>query len=143
MGKYLDLARRAVDTGQTAAIHTENTLRNKRIKRNKPSVPAETGYEINELNEISPPAGREATSSADLLPEDWDAETLRLIEWFKTATPPVERFELCSGVTVFDPARWWRSIAGDIGCGPTGPRALYGAVQGDLKKLHDMICSEG
>ena len=74
--------------------------------------------------------------------EDWDAETLRLIDWFKTATPPAERFELCSGVTILDPARWWLSIEGDIGCGPDGPRARYGAVQGDLRKLHDRMSAE-
>ena len=66
---------------------------------------------------------------------DWDAETNRLIDWFSTTTPPAERFELCSGVTILDPARWWRSIEGDIALGPNGPRARYGAVQGDLRKL--------
>ena len=111
MGKYLDLARRAVAT--------------------------EPGYEINEINEISPLPGCEAISSVD--PEDWDAETSRLIDWFSTTTPPAEPFELCRGVTVLDPVRWWRSIEGDIGCGPNGPRARYGAIQGDLQKLYDLL----
>ena len=68
--------------------------------------------------------------------EDWDTETQRLIAWFRTATPPAEPFELCRGVTILDPARWWRSIEGDIEFGPNGPRARYGAVQRDLRKLH-------
>ena len=68
---------------------------------------------------------------------DWDAETQRLIDWFLTATPPAEPFELCRGVTILDPVRWWRSIHNDIEWGPNGPRARYGAVQGDLHKLYD------
>ena len=50
-----------------------------------------------------------------------------------------EPFELCQGVTILDPARWWRSIEGDIEAGPNGPRARYGAVQGDLRRLYDLI----
>ncbi len=30
-----------------------------------------------------------------------------------------------------------------IGCGPTGPRARYGAVQGDLRKLYDLMVGAG
>jgi hypothetical protein len=70
---------------------------------------------------------------------DWDVETFRLIEWFKTTAPPSEPFELCRGVTVLDPTRWWRSIAGDVEAGPNGPRARYGAVQGDLGKLSELF----
>ena len=67
---------------------------------------------------------------------NWDAETLRSIDWFRTTTPPDEPFELHRGVIILDPARWWRSIVDDIGCGPMGPRARYGAVQSDLKQLY-------
>ena len=73
---------------------------------------------------------------------NWDDETQRLIDWFKTTTPPAEPFELCQGVTILDPVRWWRSIEGDIAAGPSGPRATYGAVQGDLRKLHDRMNAE-
>ncbi len=66
---------------------------------------------------------------------NWDADTQRLIDWFPITSPPANPFELCRGVTILDPARWWRSIRGDIASGPTGPRARYGAVQGDLRKL--------
>ena len=34
----------------------------------------------------------------------WDAETGRLIAWFKKAAPPTEPFELCRGVTILNPA---------------------------------------
>ena len=74
---------------------------------------------------------------------DWDAETSRLIDWFLTTTPPAEPFELCRGVTILDPARWWRSIEVDIGCGPNGPRARYGAVQGDLRRLNALMNTTG
>ena len=124
MGKYLDLARRAVDTDSS-----------------DPAVATEPGYEINELNEISPQPGCEAPTSVDI--QGWDAEARRLIDWFSTTTPPAEPFELCQGVTILDPARWWRSIEGDIGCGPNGPRARYGAVQGDLRRLYALMKTAG
>ena len=66
----------------------------------------------------------------------WDEDTAELVRWFLTAAPPAEPFELCRGVTILDPARWWRSIRSDIETGPTGPRARYGALQGNLRKLH-------
>ncbi len=65
-----------------------------------------------------------------------------MIEMFSTKTPPPKPFELCQGVTILDPARWWRSIEGDIGCGPNGPRARYGAVQGDLGKLYAVMMTD-
>ena len=74
---------------------------------------------------------------------DFDPETHRLIEWFRSTTPPAAPFELCQGVTILDPARWWRSIRGDIECGPTGPRARYKAVQGDLRRLYDLMVGAG
>ena len=93
------------------------------------------------LNQKDIPKGEDHGRRIGAHPEDWDAESLRLIAWFETATPPTEPFALCRGVTILDPARWWRSIEGDIGCGPSGPRARYGAVQGDLKKLHARMCA--
>ena len=65
----------------------------------------------------------------------WDFDTRELIDWFLTATPPAEPFELCQGVTILDPTRWWRAIRGEIECGPAGPRARYGAIQNDLRNL--------
>ncbi len=65
----------------------------------------------------------------------WDAETSRLIEWFMRASPPAQPFELCQGVTVARPGIWWASLRQDIAEGADGPRARYGAVQSDLKRL--------
>ena len=46
--------------------------------------------------------------------------------------------------------RWWfvkvssgNVMAFAIECGPTGPRARYGAVQGDLRKLYDLMVGAG
>ncbi len=65
----------------------------------------------------------------------WDEETARHIEWFQRTTPPAQPFELCQGVTVARPDIWWASLRQDIAEGPGGPRAHYGAVQADLKRL--------
>ena len=67
--------------------------------------------------------------------EEWDIDTNELIAWFLTTTPPAEPFELCRGVTILDPARWWQSVRSDIESGPAGPRARYGAVQNELRNL--------
>ena len=74
---------------------------------------------------------------------EWDSETRQLIDWFLSTTTPTEPFKLCRGVTILDPVRWWRSIEGDIGCGHNGPRARYGAVQGDLRRLYDLLVGVG
>ncbi len=124
MGKYLDLARQAVDTDSS-----------------DPAVATEPGYEINELNEISSQPGCDVASSVNV--QGWDTETRRLIDWFSTTTPPAEPFELVPGVVIMDPARWWRSIRSDIECGPNGPRARYGAVQGDLRRLYALMKTAG
>ncbi len=65
----------------------------------------------------------------------WDAETARLIEWFMQTSPPAKPFELCKGVVIANPALWWTALMRDIAEGPKGPRACYGAVQSDLKRL--------
>ncbi len=84
---------------------------------------------------LSPPS----TSELDKQPE-WDSETCKLIDWFSDTIPQAEPFELCKGVTILDPARWWQSINGDVASGPNGPRARYGAVQGDLRRLYQRFC---
>ncbi len=67
----------------------------------------------------------------------WDTATLALIRWFLGTHPPSEPFELCRGVTILRPALWWTATRRDIAAGPGGPRARYGALQGDLRRLHD------
>ncbi len=65
----------------------------------------------------------------------WDEETARLIEWFMRTPPPARPFELFRGVTVARPDIWWTALMRDIAEGPNGPRARYGAVQADLRRL--------
>ncbi len=73
----------------------------------------------------------------DFSGKDWDTETLALIKWFYGTHPPTEPFELSRGVTVIRPALWWTAMRRDIAAGPNGPRARYGALQSDLRQLHD------
>ncbi len=65
----------------------------------------------------------------------WDEETAALIAWFMTTHPPTKPFELCRGVVILKPVPWWTALKRDIAEGPKGPRARYGAVQADLRRL--------
>ncbi len=67
--------------------------------------------------------------------DGWDPETTQLIEWFMQTPPPAQPFELCKGVVIAIPALWWASLRQDIAEGPDGPRAHYGVVQADLRRL--------
>ena len=93
-----------------------------------------------ELDRVRVPSAPSA-SEPDNRPE-WNSETRQLIDWFTAATSPAEPFELCRGVTIRDPAQWWQSIRCYIECGPDGPRARYGAVQGDLRRLHALTMAK-
>ncbi len=77
----------------------------------------------------------------EALAAEWDAEMLTLIRWFLGTHPPTEPFELCRGVTVIRPALWWTSTRRDIAAGPNGPRARYGALQQDLRRLAALMKS--
>ena len=109
--------------------------------------------------DISPSVGRLATpiSAAPAPPvrtanrlarkgavrESWDAETATAIKWFNASNPPTEPFPLKQGIYITDPAAYWHSIATDIAAGPGGARAHYGALQGDLRCLHERFGEEG
>ncbi len=71
----------------------------------------------------------------EALSAEWDTEMLTLIRWFLDTHPPTEPFELSKGVTVIRPALWWTALRRDIAAGPRGPRARYGALQEDLRRL--------
>ncbi len=75
----------------------------------------------------------------EALSAEWDAEMLTLIRWFLRTHPPVEPFELCRGVTILRPALWWTATRRDVAAGPNGPRARYGALQSDLRKLAALV----
>ncbi len=73
------------------------------------------------------------------LSAEWDAEMLTLIRWFLGTHPPTEPFELSKGVTIIRPALWWTATRRDIAAGPGGPRAHYGALQQDLRRLAELL----
>ncbi len=79
------------------------------------------------------------TEVLKVLSAEWDAEMLTLIRWFLSTHPPAEPFELSKGVTVIRPALWWTATRRDIAAGPDGPRACHGALQSDLRRLHDRL----
>ena len=76
---------------------------------------------------------------ADLQASGWDAETAEIIEWFLTTSPPREPFTLSKAVVVAHPARWWEALCRDVAAGPHGPRARYGALQQDLRRLAALL----
>ena len=69
----------------------------------------------------------------------WDTETARIVEWFLATPPPAKPFDLFPHVRVIHPARWWRHLKADIATGPQGPRARYGALQKDLRRLAELF----
>ena len=71
----------------------------------------------------------------------WDAETAALIDWFLRTPPPPEPFELCQGVTVLRPDRFWESLESDIATGPGKARAFTGALGKDLRRLAELFGS--
>ncbi len=78
----------------------------------------------------------------EALAAEWDAEMLTLIRWFLSTHPPAEPFELSKGVPVIRPALWWTATRRDIAAGPGGPRAHYGALQQDLRRLAALMKRE-
>lgn len=69
----------------------------------------------------------------------WSAETAQIVEWFLAAPPPAEPFDLFPHVRIIHPARWWRHLGAEISAGPNGPRAKYGSIQKDLKRLAELF----
>ena len=98
-----------------------------RLRRYKPAI----------LAHLKHPNERSRTGPARR--PGWDAETSALIEWFKGTEPPTKPFELSKGVTVAAPKRFWEALRRDIGLGPHGPRARYGSLQQDLRRLAELL----
>ena len=78
-------------------------------------------------------------SRPDLVAGGWDAETAELIKWFSGTEPPAEPFEFPKGIVIIRPALWWTALRRDIAAGPNGPRARYGALQQDLRRLAELL----
>ena len=50
-----------------------------------------------------------------------------------------EPFPLYPHLTIIAPGRWWQAIKRDIAAGPGVARAMYGALQNDLKRLAELF----
>ena len=70
----------------------------------------------------------------------WDGDTQENIHWFMTAPRMNKPFYLDQYTQIILPALYYESIERDIQVGPSGPRAKYGALMDDLKKLKAIIC---
>jgi hypothetical protein len=70
---------------------------------------------------------------------DWPTD---LAEWALGLTPevmPSVPFTLRPGHTIVDRARFLARLQADLRRGPSGPRARYGALQGDLRGLRRVV----
>ena len=73
---------------------------------------------------------------------EWDPETAKLISWFMGTKPPSGHFELQQAVTIAHPSRYWEYVRGDINAGPRRGRGKTGALQDDLRRLHQLFGSK-
>ena len=70
--------------------------------------------------------------------EQWGPEAGYLVLWFIQEAPlSTEPFQRCPWIRVTDPMRFYSRLYADIQDGPTGPRARTGALQDDLRLLHE------
>jgi hypothetical protein len=72
---------------------------------------------------------------------DWSPEDRELIAWFHRNRDrlPRKRFTLSPGVVVSDVNRFLEILECDIRSGTNGPRGRRGAVQDDLRRLHELF----
>ena len=83
------------------------------------------------------PHSETAANTSRAMHSAWTGETAEHAEWFLSAEPPTEPFQLKPGVTVARPALYWKHMQNDVLVGPSGPRAYYGAIQDDLACLYE------
>ena len=77
-------------------------------------------------------------------PADWGSRVGPLVIWYLGSGQhliPAEPFALTSWITVINPMCFREALLFDISCGPDGPRNRYGAVEDDLRRLHDKFNS--
>ena len=93
---------------------------------------------------VKPAAPIEFAKPVQLQPSSWTREDEILIDWFLSATIlPEAPFQLNGGVKVLDPQKYYAALRNDIEQGPKGPRARYGALQGELLILKRLVESGG
>ncbi len=68
---------------------------------------------------------------------EWNETMKELIGWFEAASLPEEPFSINSYEHILQPATYYIALRRDIEAGPSGPRARFGALQGDLQRLRD------
>lgn len=76
-------------------------------------------------------------------PLEWSEETAGHIQWLETWQPPQEFFALCPHRIILDPALFQAQLMGEVAQGVKGPRARYGALQSDLKRLYSCFTGDG
>ena len=73
---------------------------------------------------------------------EWSPEAQTLIDWFISAGReliPSEPFRLAPHIRVTEPAKFAAALAGDIEAGPERPRAVTGALLGELRMLRAFL----
>ncbi|MBU0761865.1 MAG: hypothetical protein KKD39_02465 [Candidatus Altiarchaeota archaeon] len=87
--------------------------------------------------------GKDLESEAKRLPASmaWSSEDKQLISWFCSGLPnfPSDPFTLSQARHIVEPRKFYRALEKDISQGPGGPRARYGALQDDIKKLQTLF----
>lgn len=66
---------------------------------------------------------------------------VNLYEWIGTITPdtlPPAPFESGAGGRVTDTAKWLASLQSDARGGPKSPRARWGSLQADLRRVYEL-----
>ncbi|MNK46811.1 hypothetical protein D3C87_656020 [compost metagenome] len=83
---------------------------------------------------------RDSWAAPALGPEFTHQYVLDLIRWFETEFQvPTAGFQLNSILYVAGPEGFVRSLKATLAQGPSGPRAMYGAIQQDLQNLRRLF----
>jgi hypothetical protein len=147
------LCRSATLNGITAQMRAE-------IAANKPAIIAAlTARAADQANsDRQPPASSLSPPTASPSPQpaalpfrrpalttspNWPADLAALLLTLAPADLPAVPFEFGGPYcVVVDCSRFLRSLKADVDIGPSGPRAMYGAIQADLRRLHSMLPDE-
>jgi len=77
---------------------------------------------------------------------DWPADVAAAADFALLLTPddlPATPFDFGGPhCIVVDAGKFLRSLQADVRRGPAGPRSMYGAIQGDLRRLRGMLATD-